>query len=196
VSLGSFAMKGEATRLGMRIESWGGSLLGGALSGSANLRWGGTWQLDGVLRARNVNAAAFAPALLSEGSAEGTGKFSMSGAEPGKLLRGGRIEGSFTIGKGVLGSFDLARAIRTRGEEVNGRTLFVELNGQGSYNGGAVALRNVTIGAGALQAGASADISQSGALSGRIVADVRTASQSLRTTLNLGGTVKDPQVRN
>ena len=196
VSLGSFAMKGEATRLGMRIESWGGSLLGGALSGSANLRWGGTWQLDGVLRARNVNAAAFAPALLSEGSAEGTGKFSMSGAEPGKLLRGGRIEGSFTIGKGVLGSFDLARAIRTRGEEVNGRTQFVELNGQGSYNGGAVALRNVTIGAGALQAGASADISQSGALSGRIVADVRTASQSLRTTLNLGGTVKDPQVRN
>jgi hypothetical protein len=196
VSLGSFAMKGRATRLGMRIESWGGSLLGGAVSGSANLRWGGTWELDGVLKARNVNAAVFAPALLSEGNAEGSGKFSLSGAEPAKLLRGGRVEGSFTIGKGVLGSFDLARAIRTRGEEVNGRTQFVELNGQASYNGGAVALRNVTIGAGALQAGASADISQSGALSGRIVADVRTASQSLRATLNLGGTVKEPQVRN
>ncbi len=196
VALGSFAMKGEATRLGMRIESWGGSLLGGALSGSANLRWGGSWALDGVLTARNVNAAVFAPALLSEGNAEGRGKFSMSGAEPAKLLRSGRVEGSFTIGKGVLGSFDLARAIRTRGEEVNGRTQFVELNGQASYDGGAVALRNVTIGAGALQAGASADISQSGALSGRIVADVRTASQSLRATLNLGGTVKEPQVRN
>ena len=196
VALGSFAMKGEATRQGMRIQSWGGSLLGGALSGSANLRWGGTWQVDGVVRARNVNAAVFAPALLSEGSVEGSGKFSMSGAEPAKLLRGGRVEGRFTIGKGVLGSFDLARAIRTRGEEVNGRTQFVELNGQGSYDGGVVALRNVTIGAGALQAGASADISQSGALSGHIVADVRTASRSLRATLNLGGTVKEPQVRN
>ena len=31
---------------------------------------------------------------------------------------------------------------------------------------------------------------------GCIVADVRTASQSLRTTLLLGGTVKEPQVRN
>ena len=49
---------------------------------------------------------------------------------------------------------------------------------------------------GALQAGASADISQSGALSGRIVADIRTPSQSLRATLLLGGTVKEPRVRN
>ena len=35
-----------------------------------------------------------------------------------------------------------------------------------------------------------------GALSGRIVADVRTASQTLRATLLLGGTLKEPQVRN
>jgi hypothetical protein len=180
----------------MRIESWGGGVLGGALSGTANLRWGGTWHLDGVLTARGINAAVFAPALLSQGNAEGTGKFSMSGADPARLARAGRVEGSFTIGKGVLGSFDLSRAIRTDGREVVGRTQFVELNGQGTYDRGAVALRNVVIGAGALQAGASADISQSGALSGRIVADVRTASQSLRATLLLGGTVKEPQVRN
>jgi hypothetical protein len=196
LSLTSFAMKGRATRSGMKIDSWGGGALGGAVSGTAMLRWGGTWQLDGVLTVRNINAAVFAPALLSSGTAEGSGKFSMSGADPARLVRAGRVEGSFTIGKGVLGSFDLTRAIRTDGREVNGRTQFVELNGQGTYDRGAVALRNVVIGAGALQAGASADISQSGALSGRIVADVRTASQSLRTTLLLGGTVQDPQVRN
>ncbi|HEX7111656.1 MAG TPA: hypothetical protein VF216_04375, partial [Mizugakiibacter sp.] len=196
LSLSSFAMKGRATRSGMKIDSWGGGALGGAVSGTAMLRWGGSWQLDGVLTVRNINAAVFAPALLSSGTAEGSGKFSMSGADPARLVRAGRVEGSFTIGKGVLGSFDLTRAIRTDGREVNGRTQFVELNGQGIYDRGAVALRNVVIGAGALQAGASADISQSGALSGRIVADVRTASQSLRTTLLLGGTVQDPQVRN
>jgi len=43
---------------------------------------------------------------------------------------------------------------------------------------------------------ASADIAQTGALSGRIVADVKTASQTLRATLLLGGTVKEPQVKN
>ena len=70
------------------------------------------------------------------------------------------------------------------------------MTGQAIYDRGAVALRNVTIGAGALNAGASADIAQSGALSGRIVADVKTAPALLSGHALLGGTVKEPQVRN
>jgi hypothetical protein len=70
------------------------------------------------------------------------------------------------------------------------------MNGQATYDRGAVSLRNVTLSAGQLNAGASADIAENGALSGRIVADVRVASQNLRATLHLGGTVKEPQVRN
>jgi len=54
----------------------------------------------------------------------------------------------------------------------------------------------VNIGAGALNAGVSADISQGGSLSGRIVADMKTAAQIHRATLLIGGTVKEPQVRN
>ena len=42
----------------------------------------------------------------------------------------------------------------------------------------------------------SADIAPGGALSGRIVADVKTATQTMRATLSIGGTVKEPQVRN
>jgi hypothetical protein len=95
----------------------------------------------------------------------------------------------------VLGSFDLSQAIRTNGRNVQGRTQFAEMHGQAVYNRGTVALRNVTIGAGALNAGASADIAQGGALTGRIVADVKTVSQTLSATLLLGGTVKEPQVK-
>jgi len=76
-----------------------------------------------------------------------------------------------------------------------GSTQFTEMNGAASYDRGAVALRNVTIGAGALNAGASADIAPSGALSGRIVADMRTAGGVQRATLQLGGNVREPQVR-
>jgi hypothetical protein len=196
VTLSQFGMKGSATRGGMNIAEWGGTIFNGGISGTANLRWGGTWQVDGVLTVRGINAAVFAPALLSEGKAEGTGKFSMSGVEPAKLLADGRVEGNFTVSKGVLGSFDLSRAIQSRGKTVTGRTQFAEMSGQAIYDRGAVALRNVTIGAGALNAGASADIAQSGALSGRIIADVRNAGQTLSATLLLGGTVKEPQVRN
>ena len=196
LSLDQFGMKGTLTRRGMNISSWDGAALNGSVSGTAQVRWGGTWNVEGVVTARGINAAVFAPALLSEGRGEGTGRFWMTGSEPAKLGSGGRLEGSFTVNKGVLGSFDLSRAIQTGGRQVTGRTQFTEMNGQATYNAGAVALRNVNIGAGALNAGASADIAQSGALSGRIVIDVRTSTQALRAILILGGTVKEPQVKN
>ena len=197
VTLTDFGMKGTATQRGMTISEWGGKVFGGSVSGTANVRWASGWSVDGVLTARNINAAVFAPALLSEGRAEGTGRFSMSGAEPAKLGTGGRLEGNFTVGSGVLGSIDLGRVIRSSGKEYAGRTQFAELTGQGTYDRGAVSLRNVTIGAGALNAGASADIAQSGALTGRIVADVKSGTgRAVGATVQLGGTVKEPQVRN
>jgi hypothetical protein len=196
VSLSSFAMKGIANRQGMNIASWGGAVLDGVVSGSAQLRWNGPWQLEGSMTARNINAASFAPALLSEGKAEGIGRFYMSAADPAKMHNGARIEGSFAVGKGALGTFDLSRVLQTSGKQYGGRTLFTELSGHGVYDRGAIALRNVNISAGALSAGASADIAPSGALVGRVVADIRTTAQPLRATLTLGGTLKEPQVRN
>jgi len=196
LSLASFAMKGSANRQGMNIASWGGAVLDGVLSGSANVRWTGAWHVDGAMTMRGINAAIFAPALLSEGKVEGSGRFSMSGADPAKLYRGARLDGSFAMGKGVLGSFDLARVLHTGGRQYGGRTQFTEMTGQGSYDRGAIALRNISITAGALNAGISADIAPGGALAGRIVADIRTSVQPLRAILVLGGTVAEPQVRN
>ena len=48
------------------------------------------------------------------------------------------------MNNGVLGSFDLSRAIQTGGRQATGRTQFTEMTGQGVYDRGAVALRNVT----------------------------------------------------
>jgi hypothetical protein len=194
--LSTFAMKGKANRQGMNIASWGGGVLDGAVSGTANLRWSGAWQLEGGLTARAINAAAFAPALLAEGKAEGVGHFSMSGADPAKLYHGAHLEGNFSVGKGVLGTVDLSRVLHTSGRQSGGRTQFTEMTGHATYDRGAVALRNVNIGAGALTAAANADIAPSGAISGRIVADIRTTVQPLRAILVIGGTVKEPQVRN
>jgi hypothetical protein len=195
IALSTFSMKGSITPKGMNVQEWDGQTLNGTVSGTANVRWGDNWTVDGVLTARNINAAVFAPALLSDGRGEGSGKFSMRG-EPGKLAGTGRIDGTFTVSRGVLGSIDLAKAIQSGGKSAQGRTQFNEMTGQGSYDRGALALRSVTISAGQLNAGASVDISEKGALSGRIVADVKIASQQQRATLLLGGTLQEPLVRN
>jgi hypothetical protein len=196
VSFGRFSAKGTIRSHGFAVSEWDAAALNGTLSGTANITWGDTWVVDGVLTARNINAAVFAPALVSDGRAEGSGRFSMRGSQPAKLGETARIEGTFTINRGVLGSFDLARAVQSQGKAATGRTMFAEMTGNAAYDRGAVALRNVTLGAGQLNAGASADIAQNGTLSGRIVADVRVASQQMRAVLNLGGTVREPQVRN
>jgi hypothetical protein len=195
VALNKFSLKGTASAQGLSVTEWDGALLNGTVSGTANVRWGETWSVDGVVTARNLYAAVFAPTLVSEGRLEGSGKFVMRG-DPAKLAQAARFDGSFTVTRGVLGSIDLSRAIQTGGKSATGRTEFSEMSGQAVYDRGAVTLRSITLSAGQLNAGASVDIAQSGALSGRIVADVKVASQSLRATLNLGGTVKEPQVRN
>jgi hypothetical protein len=46
-----------------------------------------------------------------------------------------------------------------------------------------------------MNAGASLDIDPNGALAGRIVAEVKTPTQTLRATLNISGKVRDPVIR-
>jgi hypothetical protein len=139
---------------------------------------------------RGVNVGVFAPALVSEGKVEGSGKYAMKGPAPAKLGETLRLEGSFKIEKGVLGSFDLGRAIQGSGP-LSGRTVFSELTGQGLYDRGSVQLRNVAITAGALNAGAGIDIARDGALSGKVVVDLKSA----RATLGLSGKVQEPALR-
>ena len=195
VTLTDFSLAGSATREGMTLREWDGALLDGTITGTAQIDWGPSWRLEGSFKFKNINAAVFAPALLSDGKATGGGHYVMQGAIPANLGVGARIDGGFTVSKGLLGSFDLARSIRTAGKESQGTTLFAELSAKGSYDEGAVQLRDVNIAAGALNANAIVDIASAGQLSGRIVADVKTADRTLRSTINLAGTVKQPEVK-
>jgi hypothetical protein len=150
---------------------------------------------DGEVRARAVKIAVFAPALVSEGKVEGRAAYTMSAAQPGSLYEGARMQGEFKIEQGVLGSFDLTRALQTGGQQTSGRTVFSELTGQGVYDKGAVQLRNLSVTAGAMNAGMSLDIDANGGLAGRIAAEVKTPNQTLRSTLNVSGKVADPVIR-
>jgi len=95
----------------------------------------GTGRVYGAPGRRVLGALVLAPALVSEGKGEGSGTFTMSGPLPAKLGEGARLEGGFKIEKGVLGSFDLSRALQTSGGQATGRTIFTELSGQVVYVG-------------------------------------------------------------
>ena len=195
LSLSDFGMKGTANRGGVTASEFDGRAFDGVISGTAKIRWGATWTVDGEVRARGLRVAVLAPALVSEGKAEGRGNYTMSGAVPAALFESARIQGEFKIDKGVLGSFDLTRALQTGGAQSSGRTIFSELTGQAVYDKGSVKITNASIAAGAMNAGASLEIDPAGGLSGRVVADVKTPNQTLRATLNISGKIQDPVIR-
>ncbi len=195
LSLSEFGMKGTANRQGVTSSEFDGRAFDGVISGTARIRWGANWAVDGEVRARGVKVAVFAPALVSEGKVDGRATYSMTGSVPAKLHEGAKMQGEFKIDKGVLGSFDLTRALQTGGAQTGGRTPFTELSGNGVYDKGVVQITNVAIAAGNMNAGASLTVDANGGLSGRVVADVKAATQTLRATLNLSGKLQDPVIR-
>jgi cytoskeletal protein CcmA (bactofilin family) len=195
LSLADFGMKGTANRTGVTSSEFDGRAYDGVISGTARIRWGSSWTAEGEVRARGVKVAVFAPALVSEGKVEGRAAYTMTGSAPAQLYESARLQGEFKIDKGVLGSFDLTRALQTGGAQTTGRTVFNEMSGKGVYDKGAVQLREISMTAGAMNAGASIDIDAGGGLSGRIAADVKTPTQTLRAVLNLSGKVQEPAIR-
>jgi hypothetical protein len=195
LNLSDFSMKGTANRGGVTNSEFDGRAFDGVITGSAKIRWGANWLVEGEVRARGVRVAVIAPALISEGKVDGRGAYTMSGPNPATLFESARIQGEFKIDKGVLGSFDLRRALQTGGAQTSGRTPFTELTGQAVYDRGAVKVSNVAIAEGGMNAGASLEVDANGGLSGRIVADVKTPNQTLRATLNISGKLQDPVIR-
>jgi len=194
VTLADVAFKGSATQAALRLTAWDARLFDGVVSGDGELRWGARWSFSGAIVGKGVNAAVFAPALLSAGKAEAKGRFSMTGPNPAALQQAARLEGAFTISKGVLGSFDVSRGIQTKGKQSSGRTIFAELSGEGVYQAGTVSLRNLNMGAGKLNAAGTLEIAPSGELNGRVVADVESGPRAINETFGLVGTIKEPRL--
>ena len=190
LTLAEFGMKGSAERTGMSAE-FDGRLYDGTVVGKARLEWGAQWSVQGEIQGRTMNAAVFAPQMVSAGRFDGRGRFAMSGAAPAQLADTARLDGDFTVTKGALGSFDISRALQSSSAQASGRTPFSELEGRVSLAGGALAFRDLKLKSGLLGARGSLDVDAKGGLSGRVDAQLR----DLRGVMYIGGKLGDPQLR-
>jgi hypothetical protein len=191
LTISDFGMKGSADAQSMTLSSFDGRLFDGTVVGSARVQWGSGWSVQGQIQGRTMNAAVFAPQLMSEGRFNGKGRFTMSGSEPEKLHESLRLSGDFTVTKGQLSSFDLSRALQASSAQASGRTPFTDLIGDVSYAAGSLALRNLKLSAGLLRSTGTLDVDPKGALSGRMTTELR----NLRGTYYVGGTLVAPQLR-
>jgi hypothetical protein len=191
LTLADFGMKGSADRQGMTLSEFDGRLYDGTVVGKGRIQWGAQWSVQGEIQGRTMNAAVFSPQMVSEGRFEGKGRFALAGPDPVKLAEGARLDGTFTVARGALGSFDLSRALQSTSAQASGRTPFTELSGSAALANGALALRELKLSAGLLTASGTLDVDASGGLSGRVNAELR----NLRGTFYIGGKLQDPQLR-
>jgi hypothetical protein len=191
ITLTEFGAKGTANAQGMTVSEFDGRVFDGLMAGNARIQWGPAWSVSGDVRGGGMNAGVFAASLISEGRFEGKGRYVMAGREPERLYETARLDGSFTVAKGTLSSFDLSRALQTTSAQASGRTQFTELTGNASLASGALALRDMRLTAGLLQATGTLDVEPTGGLSGRVNAELR----NLRGTYYIGGKLSEPQLR-
>jgi hypothetical protein len=191
LTLADFGMKGSADRQGMTLSEFDGRLYDGTVVGKARIQWGAQWSVQGEIQGRAMNAAVFSAQMVSEGRFDGKGRFAMAGPVPAKLYESARMDGTFTVTKGALGSFDLSRALQSTSAQASGRTPFSELGGSVALANGAFALRDLKLTAGLLIAHGTLDVDAAGGLSGRVNAELR----NLRGTFYIGGKLQDPQLR-
>ena len=192
LALRTFAAQGRLGADAFTIGQFDGRVLDGVIEGRGELRWHPVWSFTGTLQAKNINAAVFAPALVSEGRLEGSGTFTMSAREPSRLTESARLQGAVRVEKGTVGSFDFVRAIQSRGVQSGGRTPFNILAAQVSWERERVQLRGIALEAGALNIGGTFEAVPAGAVSGRLFAELRTPARLIRETFSLGGTLAAP----
>ena len=192
-------VKGIATLANATLNEVNARLYGGTVNGTAALRWQKGFQLNARFDVHQIELKDLVP-LLSPGNRV-SGRLD---AKPVLSARAGnaaglsntlRLETPFNVRNGVLYGVDIQKAAThfLTKEPVRGETRFDELSGHLAMERGAYRFTRLKITSGALAAGGNVSISPAKELSGRINAEVKTASiASASVPLNVSGTVQNP----
>ena len=194
VVLDEFAGKGTLGAQELTLREFDARAFDGALTGNARLSWRDGWSFEGELVAKRMDAAKLAAPVLSGGQFEGKGVYRMRAAAPEKLMATARLEGSFSVQKGIVARVDLTRTLQgTMGS--GGSTQFSEMTGSAVADASRIQLRQIRLSAGLLSANGAADVDERKNLSGRLQIELRSQAAQFRANLAISGTLAQPQFR-
>ena len=194
IALDEFSGKGTVGAQELTLSEFDARAFDGVLTGNAGLSWRDAWSFESVFAAKGMDAARLAAPVLSGGRLEGKADFRMRAAEPGKLMATARLEGSFSVQKGIVANVDLARTLQgTSGS--GGKTMFSEMTGSVVADASRIQLRQIRLSAGLLSANGSAEVDAQKNLSGRLQIELRAQTTQLRANLAIAGTLAEPQFR-
>ena len=191
IALNDFLAKGALDAQQLTLREFEARAFDGIFAGSARVSWRGAWDFSGAFEARAMDAAKLAGPIVSTGTLEGKGVYSMKSDLPEKLVASARIEGTFKVTKGSIAGVDLTQMLR--GARVTGgSSLFSEMTGTAVAEPRGIQLRQIRFSAGLLSAGGSVDLDPQQNLSGRLEVELRSQA---RATVAISGTLAKPVFR-
>ncbi|HEX8987093.1 MAG TPA: hypothetical protein VF816_03965 [Rhodocyclaceae bacterium] len=182
---------GVADRDGATVSRFEARAAGGALSGSARVRFGSQPEIAGDVAAKGLSLVQLLPGLFERGVLEGRASFTLPVAVP---AREARLSGGFAVRDGILAGVDLGAAMR--GAAHGGVTRFDRLVGEFVLADGQAHLRQARLDAGMLAARAEADMTADRSLHGRLDADLTGSTVRRHAALELSGTFAEPYAQN
>jgi uncharacterized protein involved in outer membrane biogenesis len=190
VQLDDLTASGTLTPSELTVHRFDATAMGGSFAGTARLRWGSQWALDGEYIARAMEPSLVVSKLVPAGRLESKGTFLMRATALDRLREGARLDGTFTVHNGTLGFVDLTRHLQGSSAR-GGSTPFTRMDGNATLAGGNIYLRQLRIYAGLMTASGEAVIDAQKNLDGRFRVEVPQS----RSGLSLTGTLAEPQIR-
>jgi hypothetical protein len=191
VKFDSLHASGSATRTALSFPKFSGKLLGGFIDGSAALKWGDGWKLEGNTKLTQIDTPPLAPRLLEGGKLDGIASYAMDAPTASALFSHAAMNGNVTIHNGAVLGVNLAGVLR--GISAGGKSPFTLLETEFSLDQGKTQIRNLHADSGAVSTSGNADIDASGKINGRFAVDLQTSTRQTRAFVGLGGTVDMPK---
>jgi uncharacterized protein involved in outer membrane biogenesis len=186
----------------LTVNAFEGRLGGGRVKGALKATWAGAINVEGEFNLENGRLQDLLPAYTRDFSANGAlstnGSFAVRGKTLETLFDASATEATFTISTGELSNIDMVRAIQspTASGTRGGKTRFDTLSGALSVSGGRYNYKQLQLTSGPLNASGALSIGDSGALSGRISAELGSKGLLVaRGNLTVTGAVRDPLLR-
>jgi uncharacterized protein involved in outer membrane biogenesis len=193
---------GTATPNGLEIDTANGLLMGSAVIGQGRLTWGETWQLQGTVETKSIDAeqliSLFSPNTRATGRMAATANFNYQAAGLGKLLDAPQIDLAFNIRDGRVHNLDLVAPLKSSNPTTlrrGGQTRFDTLSGKLSFRDDVTRLTDIQLDAGAFKANGALTVDAKQALSGRFGARLRSGGIAVDASLSVAGTLDAPELR-
>jgi hypothetical protein len=200
VKFSHFTIGGMASQKRFTSTDMSAGIGSGSLAGTLQASWEGQITVAGDFKVQRMRlqefAALVAPDFAASGLLTASGRYTFQSQTADTLMAKPVVEATFSLSRGEITNIDLLRATQSSGSNSfsGGRTMFEEVKGSLQIAGGQYSYRLQLI-SGPLNASGNLAVAPSGQLSGRVNAILAAhGAEVARTALNVGGTVKEPQL--